>query len=265
MMSDDRNSVLSSPQLNSSAVRLFVSDLHIESPDEPRFLRFAELLNAWKNVADGIWLLGDITELWIGDDDDAPIASAFRQLLSDVSAACPVYLMHGNRDFLYGERLEHESGVTLIADPTVLPDGVLLSHGDAWCIDDVPYQQFRAMARSSAWQADILAKSLGERRFIGQAMRAQSRESNANKAANIMDVNAHALSVSLAGNGCHSVIHGHTHRPGVQMLDTTGTRMVLGAWDGGVGWYGLQEAGELKLRVFSLAHRYEIEAQDRIG
>jgi len=213
-------------------------------------------------MAAGIWLLGDITELWVGDDDDGPLAAALIDVLQDTTKACSVYLMQGNRDFLYSETLAKRTGVELISDPFRMSSGLLLAHGDAWCIDDLPYQQFRTMVRSPQWQQEILAKSIGERRAFGAALRAKSRETNSNKAANIMDVNAGALSAALSAASCHSVIHGHTHRPGLYDL-RPGQRVVLGAWDGLVGWYGLLRAQRLSLHVFSLEHRYGSGSLDR--
>lgn len=242
-------------------VRLFVSDLHLESPQSRQFQRFSELLAAWRETATGIYLLGDITELWVGDDDDSTLAEALREVLTATARFCPVYLMHGNRDFLYGASLAEATGIRLIDDPTRLEDGVLLAHGDAWCTDDVAYQQFRSQVRSPGWQSAVLGQSLEQRRAFGAALRARSRETNANKAANIMDVNARALLAELRQTGCHSVVHGHTHRPGVHGLES-GQRLVLGAWDGDVGWFGLQTGEHLSLHAFSLAHRYENAAPD---
>lgn len=240
---------------------LFVSDLHLESIDSRQFRRFQELLGAWKSAAAAIWLLGDITELWIGDDDDGPLAAALMAVLRETTLKCPVYLMQGNRDFLYGESLARRTGVELIPDPFRIADDLLLAHGDAWCIDDAAYQQFRSMVRSPQWQQDILSKSISERRAFGAALRAKSRETNANKAANIMDVNAGALNAALSAASCDSVVHGHTHRPGLYDL-AAGRRLVLGAWDGNVAWYGLLRAKRLSLHVFSLEHRYETGSQD---
>lgn len=244
---------------SSSQLRLFVSDLHLEQPNSLQFRRFAELLSAWREIATEIYLLGDITELWIGDDDDAALAAALRTLLADTTLYCPVKLMHGNRDFLYGSELAANTGVELLNDPTALPDGVLVAHGDAWCTDDLAYQQFRAHMRNPDWQASVLKQSLQERRAFGAALRAKSRETNANKAANIMDINNNAMETALAASACHSVVHGHTHRPGIHPL-AHGNRLVLGAWDWDVGWYGIQQGPQLRLHAISLAHRYEIAA-----
>lgn len=248
-------------QIDYPVTRLFVSDLHLESVDSSQFQRFSELLITWRDHATEIYLLGDITEMWIGDDDGSELANALREVLRATAACCPVFLMPGNRDFLYGQQISAHTGVHLLKDPTRLPDGVLIAHGDAYCIDDAPYQQFRAMVRDPDWQRGILGRSLEERRLLGASMRAQSKTTNANKAANIMDVNATAVKAALEAMDCHSMVHGHTHRPARHDLPG-GERVVLGSWDGFVGWYAIQRGAAFGLHPFSLAHRYGIETQD---
>lgn len=248
-------------QIDYPVTRLFVSDLHLESVGSPQFRRFSELLIAWRDHATEIYLLGDITEMWIGDDDGSELAIALREVLRATAALCPIFLMPGNRDFLYGQQISADTGVQLLNDPTRLPDGLLIAHGDAYCIDDAPYQQFRAMVRDPDWQRGILGRSLDERRLLGTSMRAQSKTTSANKAANIMDVNATAVQATLEAMNCHSIVHGHTHRPARHDLPR-GERVVLGSWDGFVGWYAIQRGAAFSLHPFSLAHRYEIETQD---
>ncbi len=225
--------------------RLFVSDLHLETVDSPQYRGLCWLLD--QHPEHDLYLLGDIVELWIGDDDDAPLATALRDLLRSRQAA--VYLMHGNRDFLFGAQFCADTGATLLADPHRLNDGTLLSHGDALCTDDDAYQQFRAMVRAPAWQADILARTIEERRAFGQALREQSRQTNANKAANIMDVNPGAVSDLMRQHQGKRLLHGHTHRPGVHWEER---RYVLGAWER-CGWYIEQDGDTLALHCFSLA------------
>jgi len=236
--------------------RIFVSDLHLEDPAEAAFQRFAECLEQESARVDEIYILGDLVEMWIGDDDDSAAAAMLRQVLAQASARCPVKLMHGNRDFLFGEEFADASGVQLLDDPWLTDDGILLSHGDLLCTDDGEYQSMRQLLRSPQWQADILAKSLQERKAFGQALRAQSRNSNANKAANIMDVNA-AATEALISEFCpasRTLIHGHTHRPGMHKGGTY-TRIVTGAWER-CGWLCRQRGNQLQLECFSLARRY---------
>jgi UDP-2,3-diacylglucosamine hydrolase len=209
--------------------RLFISDLHLTDPASRQFRTLAAVLAAARRDVDEIYLLGDLCEVWIGDDDDGPLAQALIDLLRDSVRYRPVRIMAGNRDFLLGSAFTLATGVQLIPDPHLLEDGVLLAHGDAFCSDDGPYQQLRAQFRSTDWQREILARSLITRRALANQLRAQSQTSNANKPENIMDVNAGTLARVMADYGAHTLIHGHTHRPGVHQTDW-GTRYVLGAW-----------------------------------
>ena len=249
--------------------RVFISDLHLEDPTQQNFLRFAELLKAESAVADEIYILGDLVEMWVGDDDDSPLAHALAQSLRTAAAQCGVFLMHGNRDFLFGEAFADACNVTLCQDPHVTVDGLLLSHGDVLCTDDAEYQQVRAMFRSSAWQKDILQRPLSERIALGQQLRNQSKAANANKAANIMDVNAAATAQFVAewlatddrSTLQHNFVHGHTHRPG-RHEHAWGQRWVLGAWER-CGWLLRQQQDQLRLEVFTLASRYESGSPDQ--
>ena len=141
-------------------MHVYLSDLHLDSPEHPHFRTLARVLENESSHAHGIYLLGDICEVWVGDDDDGPLASALRDLLTRITAACPVYLMHGNRDFLFGQQFARDTGCRLLDDPHQVNESVLLSHGDALCIDDTEYQKVRKLFRSSTWQQDILARSL---------------------------------------------------------------------------------------------------------
>lgn len=211
-------------------MRLFLSDLHLEDPTSAVFQSFARLLEAEAGKAESIHILGDLTEVWVGDDDDGPLAQALREVLSRAASRCPVTVMHGNRDFLFGQAFARDTGVELIDDPHLLEDGTLLAHGDAFCIDDEPYQQIRNLFRSEEWQRDILGQSLEARRELARNLRAQSQETNANKAENIMDVADREVDRIAAEYGAERLIHGHTHRPG-QHLHHWGRRYVLGAWE----------------------------------
>ena len=234
--------------------RVFISDLHLQDATAPRFLRFAECLTAEAKIVDEIYVLGDLVEMWIGDDDDSPEAQALSETLQRASAACPIYIMHGNRDFLFGEAFAKRTGCHLIEDPHLLEDGTLLTHGDILCTDDEAYQQIRTLLRSEAWQTDTLAKSLAERKAFGQGLREQSKSTNANKPANIMDVNINAFGELMQTHGATLCIHGHTHRPGIH-ADQEQMRIVLGAWER-CGWLCRQQDGETTLECFSLARRY---------
>ena len=173
-------------------------------------------------AAEVIHLLGDITEVWIGDDDDGPLAEHLREVLRAAAARCRVTLMHGNRDFLFGQALAAETGVELIDDPHLEEDGTLLSHGDSFCIDDEAYQQVRALFRSESWQQDVLSQPLDARRELARNLRAQSQATNANKAENIMDVAQREVDRAGAGVRCKT--------PDPRPYPSTGTtRACLGA------------------------------------
>ena len=232
--------------------RVFISDLHLERADDNRALRFAELLDVEGERCDELYILGDLVEMWIGDDDDSALAQWLAGCLLACNAA--VYLMHGNRDFLFASEFSKASNTTLLPDPYQTADGLYLSHGDALCTDDHDYQKLRTMLRSSAWQSDILSKSLQERKAFGEGLRAQSRQANANKATNIMDVNEEALLEAMQESACACIVHGHTHRPGKHQHPGF-TRFVTGAWER-CGWLLRQQDQSFQLECFSLARRY---------
>lgn len=221
---------------------LFVSDLHIDA-DRPHVLEgLKRLVEREAPSADALYILGDLVEVWIGDDDDSETSEAVREALSRAARVCRLRIMHGNRDFLFGEQFARDVGGELIDDPHIADiDGqrVLLTHGDALCTEDTAYQLARQLFRSEAWQKDILGKSLEERRELARQMREESRRANANKPENIMDVTPDEVSALMRRTGCTTLIHGHTHRPGVSDVplgDAVGTRYVLGDWDR-CGWF----------------------------
>ncbi|MBQ0959437.1 UDP-2,3-diacylglucosamine diphosphatase [Ideonella sp. 4Y11] len=212
----------------------FVSDLHLcaELP------RTTEACLSWlaHSQADLLIILGDLFEAWIGDDAaDQPSVSQVVSALRDASARRPLAVMRGNRDFLLGEDFFQRSGCTALADPCVLEafgQRVLLSHGDALCLDDSAYQRFRAEVRQSAWQAAFLARPLAERQAIAGGLRAASQASQAGRA-----VETYAdPDPALASDWLHraqatTLVHGHTHRPGDEVRAEGWTRRVLSDWD----------------------------------
>ncbi len=234
--------------------RIFISDLHLEDPNSAAFLRFSELLAEEATRVDELFILGDLVEMWIGDDDDAEVAGKLSNLLGETTKKCGVYLMHGNRDFLFGDRFASDTGVRIVNDPYLTDDGLLLTHGDAYCTDDEAYQTMRTMFRSAAWQSEILSKSLTERKALGQMLRSLSKGENANKPANIMDVNRQAINAILAEHDTHLLIHGHTHRPGTHRSESH-SRYVLGAWER-CGWLVRQCETQIELECFPLNRPY---------
>ena len=215
---------------------------------------FARLLRADAATVDAIYILGDLFEVWVGDDDDAPLANEVRESLTAAARHCDLFVMRGNRDFLFGEGFARSVGATLLPDPAVMEvDGerLLLAHGDAYCTADAEYQRVRAQLRSAAWQREVLAKSLAERRALAADMRAASVAANANKADNIMDVTNGAVDAALAEAGVATLIHGHTHRPGIHDLGGGRRRIVLGDWHR-CGWKLTLTGGDAALTCFAL-------------
>lgn len=226
----------------------FISDLHLDAARPAAVKALATFLNQHTDLAQ-LFVLGDLFEAWPGDDDDSPVATEVAALLRDYSATgVRLYIMRGNRDFLLGERFCDFVGATLLADPTVIDlygEPTLLMHGDSLCTGDADYQQFRRTARNPAWQAELLARPLAERRALATELRAMSREANSMKSEDIMDVTPAAVSREMRAHGVRQLIHGHTHRPARHETDT-GLRWVLGAWEER-GWF--LEAGEGVVRL----------------
>ena len=217
---------------------LFVSDLHLDASAPATVQRFLGFLAVEARAADSLYILGDLFETWIGDDDPDPVRSQVCDALRAVTASgVPVYLMCGNRDFLYGEAFERRTGVRLLADPTVATlDGhrILLTHGDLLCTDDVSYQELRSTVRSPAFKDRVSALSVEARQWMASAARAGSRAHVRQTAADIMDVNSKAVIAAFEATSTLTMIHGHTHRP-AEHLHTTANgvarRIVLAAWD----------------------------------
>ena len=223
---------------------LFISDLHLTEERPEANERYIELLEGKARAADTLYILGDFFESWIGDDDlEAPFNAVIAGLLADVArGGVPVYLMHGNRDFLIGERFCAATGAKLLTDPSVHEiHGVrtLLMHGDTLCTDDLDYQNWRRIARSEAWQREFLARSLAERRHAIVGMREEAKEAVRAKPAEIMDVNDAAVAEAMRAHAVTRLVHGHTHRPGRHALTIEGRpaeRWVLPDWYGRGGY-----------------------------
>ena len=233
---------------------LFISDLHIDET-RPRVLAgLQRLVETDADTVDALYILGDLAEVWVGDDDDSASANAIRETLADAAQRCAVFAMRGNRDFLLGERFAAETGATLLADPSVIDvDGqrVLIAHGDAYCTADREYQRLRAMFRSKDWQTGVLAMSLEQRRALAATLRAKSIEANENKAANIMDVTPAEVEAATRRASADLLVHGHTHRPAIHSLGEGRRRIVLGDWQR-CGWKLRLEDGDAALICFAL-------------
>ncbi len=216
---------------------LFISDLHIDATRPDITGQFIEFLRAEARAADALYILGDLFESWVGDDAaDAGQSAAIAELRSLTAAGVPCFVMHGNRDFLLGRQFCSSSGVQLLPDPllvTLYGEPVLVMHGDALCTDDRAYQRLRATVRDADWQRQFLALSVAARRALAGAARVGSRAHTAGAPYAITDVNAESVASALRNAGAATLLHGHTHRPGIHPLEVDGracTRIVLGDW-----------------------------------
>ena len=235
---------------------LFISDLHLSEDRPAANERFVAFLEKEARGADELYVLGDLFEYWIGDDDladpfNAVIAGFFLGL---TRSGTKLRVMHGNRDFLVGERFCRETGATLLDDPTVadLASGkALLMHGDTLCTDDYDYQAWRRTARSERFQQEFLAKSVPERRAAVTGLREKSKQVIQAKPAEIMDVNDGAVREAFRSHGVSTLIHGHTHRPGHHSPVVDGKRRerwVLPDWYGRGGYLAWDKRGPRLVR-----------------
>jgi len=216
---------------------LFISDLHLSAERPDITALFIHFLNNEARQAEALYILGDLFEAWLGDDMVLPeYADAIASMKALSESGVPVYVMHGNRDFLLGEKFTAMSGTSLLDDPTVIElygQPTLLLHGDTLCTDDVRYQQFRAMVRDPAWQQEILSHTPAERLALAKQYRELSQSETGDKAEDIMDVNQQAVEQLMQNKGIYHMIHGHTHRPAIHefAIDSTkAQRIVLGDW-----------------------------------
>ncbi len=217
---------------------LFVSDLHLD-PERPEITRlFGEFVEGEARGADALYILGDLFEAWVGDDDPSPTGAFVAARLKALSdAGVPVYFIRGNRDFLLGDDYARRAGMAILPDPAVVMlygEPTVLMHGDLLCTDDVAYQQFRAQTRDPKWQAQFLAQPLPARVAFAQRARAASKAHQSGLQAQgsmetITDVSPGTVSEAFRRYGIRRLIHGHTHRPAVHQCEGN-TRIVLGDW-----------------------------------
>lgn len=222
----------------------FISDLHL-SEDTPALCQlFVDTLRQWQGQLDGLFILGDLFEYWVGDDDASPFLDDMLAAMQQFSRHTPLYVMRGNRDFLLGEGFAQRSGAQLLEDPFLLEAygrRYLLSHGDALCTDDTAYQQFRAMSRNPAWQAAMLARPLTERHAIAAQARMQSESAKQQQGLSaITDVTDSAVLALLDSHDWPTLIHGHTHRPATHRYQhgtQQAERWVIADWHDRQGGY----------------------------
>ena len=218
----------------------FISDLHLSVAEPQTFAAWQQYMA--QTSASALFILGDLFEVWVGDDMAQAAEGSFEATclahLHRTAQRIPVFFIHGNRDFLVGTDFAQRSGLQLLADPCVLITGAqrwLLSHGDELCTRDLDYQKFRKEVRSPAWQGQFLVRPLTQRRDIARQLRTQSdvkkHTSKASKDFDYADVDPVAALAWLVQHQCTDLIHGHTHRPGTVQLDATHRRHVLSDWD----------------------------------
>ena len=210
----------------------FISDLHLDK-SRPHinnyFIHYLKSLSS--NVSD-LYILGDLFEYWVGDDDPMDGLNDVCEAIIDVAEKINIWYMHGNRDFLVSKKICDNLKINLLQDPTIINNGnmkILLLHGDTLCTDDLDYQEFRLMVRSEKWQNEMLSKPLSERLMIAEALRKKSKEANMEKGEEIMDVNENEVLSVIEKYDPDIIIHGHTHRPNIHHHDNV-IRYVLGDW-----------------------------------
>ncbi|HDK37595.1 MAG TPA: UDP-2,3-diacylglucosamine diphosphatase [Thiolapillus brandeum] len=216
---------------------LFISDLHLSPATPELLLQFQRFLASDAvRQADALYILGDLFDAWIGDDDPSPFAAQVRDLLREAGAHTRLYFQQGNRDFLLGADFASVANMQLLPEEHVIQIGgqpVLLLHGDQLCTDDKDYQQARKLFRSPQFQAQTLAMSIPERIKKAAEIRQMSGEAKAMKSSEIMDVNQQAVEVMMHKHGVRRLIHGHTHRPATHEFELDGQpaeRIVLADW-----------------------------------
>ena len=217
--------------------RLFVSDVHLDASAPEAVEQFLQFLQTHAMQAEALYILGDLFETWVGDDQTEPAKDRVRAGLRAVTAGgVSCFVLHGNRDFLLGREFCRDTGCRLLPDPVIAElDGerVLLTHGDALCTDDHPYQELRTIVRNVDWQRRYLALPLADRELLANQVRAGSKQHTARTIPKIMDVNADAVAAAYRSTAVRRIVHGHTHRPGVHDTHVDGApvqRIVLGAW-----------------------------------
>jgi UDP-2,3-diacylglucosamine hydrolase len=219
----------------------FISDLHLQASEPATVAAWRAFMENTR--ADAVFILGDLFEVWVGDDvaddtwaeSDSPSGFEVQcaQILEAASQRLAVFFMHGNRDFLLGASFAKRCGMRLLSDPCTLNFGGqrwLLSHGDALCLDDTDYMRFRAQVRTAEWQDNFLSQPLSQRQAIARNLRTQS-EARKTSGAAYADADTQASCAWLNHAGANQLIHGHTHKPADHALPHGLSRMVLSDWD----------------------------------
>tara|TARA_B100001059_G_scaffold218051_1_gene237870 strand:- start:437 stop:1156 length:720 start_codon:yes stop_codon:yes gene_type:complete len=214
----------------------FISDLHLDKTRPEVNKHFKSYLDNINRDVTDLYILGDLFEYWVGDDDPMDDLNEIRNSLSLLGSKINVWYMHGNRDFLISKKICLDLNMKLLQDPAIVHKNglkLLLLHGDTLCTDDKEYQRFRSLVRSDEWQEQMLSKSLEERLSLAENLRMKSRNANAHKDENIMDVNLKEIDILIDEYNPDVIIHGHTHRPNVHKHESKENsihRYVLGDW-----------------------------------
>jgi UDP-2,3-diacylglucosamine hydrolase len=212
----------------------FISDLHLDHKREDIKKAFFKFLESEAYEFKNLYILGDLFEVWIGDDFEDDFSNQVISKLKQFSQSNKnIYIMHGNRDFLLGEKFAEKCGAKLIPDPLILDDKgkkIMLSHGDIFCTDDMEYQDFKEKVRNEKWKIEFLSKNLRDREQIAKNLRQESAVKNAKKQDYLMDVNKSEVEKIAQENKIEILIHGHVHRPKIHN-EVFGQRIVLGDWD----------------------------------
>ncbi len=216
---------------------IFISDLHLDKTRSDTIDYFLKFIKDRSASLEKLYILGDFVESWVGDDDPGHgVIDAF-EILKSISKKTKIYFMHGNRDFMISSKICDKFGMELIEDPTLInlyDRKILLMHGDALCVDDIKYQEFRQLVRDKSWQAQMMQKSLEERLMIADTLRNKSIKETTYKDEFIMDVNEEEVKKCFVKSGAEMIIHGHTHRPMIHEVEIDKRihkRIVLGDWD----------------------------------
>ena len=233
----------------------FISDIHLEPIENNRTLAFNNFLEKASDRYEALYILGDLFEYWIGDDEDNLTISNIKKNLSRLAdQGVSLFFIHGNRDFLIGNKFASDTNIKILDDMHIINlnnKKIMLSHGDAFCTDDTDYQKFKNETRNSSWIKSFLKKPLDERLFIADDMRSKSKSANSNKPENIMDTNPKAIEESVIKNEIDILIHGHTHRPEVKYFANGSVKVVLGSWED-KGWVFEYDHDHFDLKSFSI-------------
>ncbi len=229
---------------------LFISDCHLDARRPQVTQQLLGFLRRRAATARQLYILGDLFEVWLGDDDPAEDLADVISALTSLAERTEISFIAGNRDFLLGSAFAERVGMRLLEEPEILDLGgrrVALMHGDLLCTDDHDYQAFRREVRGPAWQSQFLARSLDDRRQVAAQLRSDSNDAMASKPEAIMDVNQQAVVDSFEQLQVDVIVHGHTHRPAVHHLAGGKTRYVLGDWQPGPSYISWTAGQDLQL------------------